>query len=87
VEGRELFMRFWQDEAPRFRRVLEAWPADLLDFCPHERSRSARELAWTIADVTSLLAKFLGDGEACWQLQAPPAAGVGNIRSLSTRTC
>lgn len=74
MEDRELFVRFWRDEAPRFRRVLEALPADRLDFRPHERSRSARELAWTIADVTSLLAEFLGDGEARWQLQAPPAS-------------
>lgn len=45
MDDRELFVRFWQDEAPRFRRVLEALPEDQLDFRPHERSRSARELA------------------------------------------
>ncbi|GBC83077.1 hypothetical protein HRbin10_02217 [bacterium HR10] len=74
MDDRELFARFWQDEAPRFRRVLEALPEDHLDFRPHERSRSARELAWTIADVTSLLAKFLGAGEAHWEWHAPPAS-------------
>jgi len=74
MEDRELFVRVWQEEAPKFRRVLEALPADSLDFRPHERSRSARELAWTIAGVTSLLAEFLRRGEARWEWQAPPAS-------------
>jgi uncharacterized damage-inducible protein DinB len=74
MEDRELFVRVWQEEAPKFRRVLEALPADSLDFRPHERSRSARELAWTLAGVTSLLAEFLRRGEARWEWQAPPAS-------------
>jgi hypothetical protein len=55
MEDRQLYVRLWQDEAPRFRRVLEALPEGHLDFRPHERSRSARELAWTLVDVVSLL--------------------------------
>ena len=79
MDDRELFLRVWQDEAPRFRRVLEALPEGQLDFRPHERSRSARELAWTIADMTSLLATFLRTGEARWELQTPPASLEGIV--------
>lgn len=74
MDDRTLFARFWQSEVPRFRRVLEALPAASLDFRPHERSRSARELAWTIVDVASLLAEFLRMGEARWEQRTPPAS-------------
>lgn len=72
MENRIFFLHCWQDEAPRFRRILEALPADQLDFRPHQRSRSARELAWTIVDVVSLLADFLRTGEAFWEPRTPP---------------
>jgi uncharacterized damage-inducible protein DinB len=65
-------VRLWQDEAPRFRQVLEALPEGHLDFRPHERSRSARELAWTLVDVVSLLGEFLRTGEARWEESTPP---------------
>jgi uncharacterized damage-inducible protein DinB len=51
---------------------LEALPADHLEFRPHQRSRTARELAWTIADVASLLADFLRTGDAFWEQRTPP---------------
>jgi hypothetical protein len=52
--------------------VLEALPEGHLDFRPHERSRSARELAWTLVDVVSLLGEFLRTGEARWEESTPP---------------
>lgn len=74
MNDRQLFFYFWQDEVPRFRRVLEALPENQLDFRPHERSRSARELAWTIVDVASLLAEFLQTGEATWKEKMVPSS-------------
>ena len=43
--NREFFIRRWEQESAGFVLVLRALPADQLDYRPHPRSRSARELA------------------------------------------
>ena len=43
--NREFFIRRWEQEYAGFVQVLQALPADQLDYRPHPRSRSARELA------------------------------------------
>jgi uncharacterized damage-inducible protein DinB len=40
------FTEFWSQEADRTRRVLGAMPDAKLSFKPHEKSRSAAEVAW-----------------------------------------
>ena len=44
MTNREFFSHLIADEHPRFVGVLEATPADRLDYRPHARSRSAEEL-------------------------------------------
>lgn len=44
---KEQFLAVWEREFPTTLKVLKAYPAGQADFRPHERSRSARELAWT----------------------------------------
>ncbi len=44
LSSRELFSHRWEQEYPAFVRVFKALPADRLDYRPHPRSRSAREL-------------------------------------------
>lgn len=44
---KETFLKTWEREFQTTLKVLKAYPADKLDLKPHERSRSARELAWT----------------------------------------
>jgi len=45
LSNREFFIRRWEQESAGFVRVLRALPADQLDYRPHPRSRSAREMA------------------------------------------
>lgn len=54
-------------------KVLQALPADKLDFKPHERSWTARELAWHIASSQLGVAKVLAAAsfEAYQQTPAP----------------
>jgi uncharacterized damage-inducible protein DinB len=47
--GKEQFLRAYQREHETTMRVLRAFPADRMDFRPHEHSKSARELAWVFA--------------------------------------
>ena len=44
---KETFLNTWEREFQTTLKVLRAYPPDKLDLKPHERSRSARELAWT----------------------------------------
>ena len=43
---KEMFLQTWQQEFQTTMKVLKAYPSDRLDYRPHEKSRSARELAW-----------------------------------------
>ena len=45
LSNREFFIRGWEQEAAGFVRVLRALPPDQLDYRPHPKSRSAREMA------------------------------------------
>lgn len=43
---KETFLNTWEREFQTTLKVLKAYPPAKLDLKPHERSRSARELAW-----------------------------------------
>ena len=43
---KEMFIKAWEREFQTTMKVLNAYPKDKLDLKPHERSRSAKELAW-----------------------------------------
>jgi uncharacterized damage-inducible protein DinB len=44
LSNREFFIQRWEQEYPAFVRVFKALPPGALDYRPHPRSRSAREL-------------------------------------------
>ena len=46
---KEMFLQTWQQEFQTTMKVLKAYPSNRLDYRPHEKSRSARELAWIFA--------------------------------------
>lgn len=46
ASGKEAFLRTYEREHAITMRVLRAFPADKLDFRPHELAKTARELAW-----------------------------------------
>ena len=43
---KEQFLKTWEQEHATTAKVMAAIPEGKLDFKPHERSKSARELAW-----------------------------------------
>lgn len=46
---REQYLHTWQVEYPTTLKVLRAFPAEKADWKPHEKSRSAKQLAATMA--------------------------------------
>jgi uncharacterized damage-inducible protein DinB len=44
---KQMFLQSFQREFDTTLKVLKAYPAERADYRPHEKSRSAKELAWT----------------------------------------
>jgi uncharacterized damage-inducible protein DinB len=49
MRGKQQYLDTCNDEHDRTMRVLKAYPEDKLDFRPHPKAKSARELAWVFA--------------------------------------
>ncbi|HYT82942.1 MAG TPA: hypothetical protein VEK86_05800, partial [Gemmatimonadales bacterium] len=47
MSEKEQFLTTWEREAGTTLRVLKAYPGTKVDLKPHEKARSAKELAWT----------------------------------------
>jgi len=52
---KEMFVQTWEREFQTTLKVLKAYPANKLDMKPHERSRSAKELAWIFVAEENVL--------------------------------
>jgi uncharacterized damage-inducible protein DinB len=63
MTSREQFLETLKDEQPRFERVFAALPEARLEYRPHEKSRSAKELLGVFADEALMFADILGKGE------------------------
>ena len=49
MTNRDFFVQTWDREQAKFDRVMDALPADRLDYRPHPNSRSAAEMATLLA--------------------------------------
>jgi len=68
------FASRWNDELPRFSRVLRALPADRLDYRPHEKCTPAGNLAWQIAIEAGNLSDLLDSGVVDFTMTPCPAS-------------
>jgi uncharacterized damage-inducible protein DinB len=71
MTNREFFHRLCSSEFPRFVRALEAVPSDGLDYRPHARSRSTRELVGHLIGHEQDLLELLETGEIHHRIQVP----------------
>ena len=62
MTDKEFFAKTVADETPRFERVLRALPQDKLDWKPDPKSRTAMELASTIAGESMMFPVILKTG-------------------------
>ncbi len=46
MNEKEQFLSVWEKEVPTTMKLLRAYPAAKADLKPHEKARSAKELAW-----------------------------------------
>lgn len=73
MTSREFFVETLKDELPRFERILKAVPEAGIDYRPHEKSRSARELLALFGDEAAMLVPLLKEGGLDMQGYAPGA--------------
>lgn len=59
MDAKEIFVRIWEREANATARVIRAFPPGSLNFKPHERSRSIRDLAWQCVIDERVIEKIL----------------------------
>ncbi|MFI5166490.1 MAG: DinB family protein [Thermoanaerobaculales bacterium] len=66
MDNREFYLERVKAEGPAFSRVLRALPAAKRDYRPHERSRSAAEIAWLIATEAQTCLELIEKGKVEW---------------------
>jgi uncharacterized damage-inducible protein DinB len=66
VTNRELFVQIWEREQPKYLRVMEALPADRLDYRPHPKSRSAVEMVTLLAREQETLVGMIDRARVDW---------------------
>jgi uncharacterized damage-inducible protein DinB len=78
MSEKEQFLSTMARELPTTMRVLKAYPAAKGDLKPHEKSKSARELAWTF--VTDMKASEQAlDGAVEFGTMPPAPAGMQEV--------
>jgi uncharacterized damage-inducible protein DinB len=73
--ARETLAEVWETESATTLKVLRAYPADQAELRPHERSKTARELAWMFPLEMKLSAAAVR-GKMSLSGGMPPAPGT-----------
>lgn len=69
---RDFYLERRRAEHPVFLRVLQALPADRLDYSPHDRSPSAARIVWTLTAELKSCVDAATAYRAEWNAQTPP---------------
>jgi len=80
VSEQNFFFDKWNREAPKFDKVMDALPADRLDYRPAAGSRSAAEMVTHLAREQELLVRMLETGRI--EYEDAPAQDFGKMRAL-----
>ncbi|MBI3667937.1 MAG: DinB family protein [Acidobacteria bacterium] len=85
------FLQFLGFEHKTTMKVLQALPADRLDFKPHERNMSARQMGWHVAYSPYGLARIVATASMTGYSEPPPPEKLDEIvagcESYYQQTC
>lgn len=82
---KEFFVNTVTDETPRFVKVLQALPADKLDWKPDPKARTAMELAATIAGESLSFSEFLKTGVSDVASETSPLKTVEELIAATSK--
>ena len=69
---REFFLERQKAELPVFMKVLRALPKDKLAYKPDDRSPSAEQIVWTLANEFKICTDVAAEYRGEWRVDAPP---------------
>src|SRR3954464_4365245 len=72
MTSREFFLERRRAENPVFLRLMQAVPADRIDYRPHERSPSAEQIMWTMTKELRACVTAATEKKAEWNTEPPP---------------
>jgi uncharacterized damage-inducible protein DinB len=78
---KEMLLGSWEREYQTTSKVFKAYPEGRLDFKPHELSRTARELAWTIISEEQIFVNGAISGKFDFGHSDPPPSTMKDIVS------
>jgi uncharacterized damage-inducible protein DinB len=84
VTEQSFFFDKWDREAPKFDKVMDALPADRLDYRPAPGSRSAAEMVTHLAREQEMLVQMIETGRIDYA--DAPVEDFGKMRALWTRS-
>lgn len=76
MTNREFFLARRKAEYPAFQNVLRALPKDRLDYKPHEKSPSAQQLVWTLAQELGSASELCDTAQTSFPTAPAPALEV-----------
>ena len=79
MNEKEMFLKTWEREFNTTLKVLKAYPVAKLDFKPHERSMSARELAWSFPMEDRMAVHGATNGRIVFEDFPKPPATLADI--------
>ena len=85
MNEKELFMKFWVNEAATTRKVMGKIPEGS-DYRPDPKSRTAREIAWQIVCEEGMIIDALESGKAVWAPPAIPATMKEVLEAYETQS-
>lgn len=86
MEIHEFFLKRWEVEQGGFAKVLRAMPEGQLAWRPHERSKSAGELAWQLVLEQRQLVEMIEKGETRWEPSPHPDTVGAIVEAWETAT-
>lgn len=86
MDNHVFFLKRWESELPAFGRVLRAMPDGQLDYRPHEKSTTAGNLGWQLAEEQRVLSDMLDTGVIAWKQRPRPATVAEIVSAWDTAT-
>lgn len=74
MSEKDMFMNTWEREFQTTLKVLKAYPVDKLDLQPSEKSKSAKDLAWTFVAEEGIMIDGVCKGKVDFSKMPPPPA-------------
>ena len=82
TSAKDQFIEVWEREFSTTLKVLKSYPENKLDLKPHEKSRSAKELAWTLNNEEKVLINGAISGNFDFEHTPPPPSTLQEILNI-----